>query len=262
MKIIFILLLSCIFVDHPILLQFEVAQPGSNQKAIDKTIFVYGGEFNSIFIRYVASLTKKPNPRVCFLPTAAADNATYINFWYSTCVGLPLQPFVVRTFIGSSSAPRSFEEQLLECDAIVVGGGNTLNMLGIWKAQGIDTVLRKAYNRGIILAGGSAGSLCWFTGGFSDSRPKELSVISGLSFLNYSHAAHYHGEPSRRPLFQQAILDGRLVPGYACDDLAGLLFVNGEVQKSVTQNADNHSYFVSVKNQKINEDLLAAEIIR
>ena len=95
-------------------------------------------------------------------------------------------------------------------DAIIVGGGNTLNMLGIWKAQGIDTVLRKTYERGIVLAGGIAGSLCWFTGGYSDSRPMQLTIINGLAFLNFSHCPHYHSEPARKPLYWQAILDGKL----------------------------------------------------
>jgi peptidase E len=123
----------------------------------------------------------------------------------------------------------------MSMDAIIVGGGSTLNILAIWKAQGIDTVLRKAYDKGIILSGGSAGALCWFTRGYTGPRPKELTIIEALGFLNFSHCAHYHSEPERRPLYQQAILSGKLIAGYACDDLAGLLFITCAKKSEVIQ---------------------------
>jgi peptidase E len=147
-------------------------------------------------------------------------------------------------------------------DAIIVGGGSTLNMIAIWKAQGIDTVLKKAYDKGIIMSGGSAGSLCWFLGGSTDSRPKELSVVECLGFLNFSHSPHYHAEPARRPLYHSLIMQGKLKPGYACDDRAGLLFVNGKLKKSVSLSADNNNYFVSVVDGKIKEELIPAEILK
>jgi peptidase E len=217
---------------------------------------------NKVFINYVANLTHKQNPKICLIPTASANNVNYINRWYINCKKLPLRPYVLRTFLNSSPDQKIFEEEILNFDAIIVGGGSTLNMIAIWKAQGIDTVLRKAYDKGIILAGGSAGSLCWFTEGYSDSRPKELTIVKGLGFLNYSYSAHYHGELTRRPLYLQAILDGKLKSGYACDDLAGLLFVNGTLKKSVSLNADNNNYFVSLKDGLLNEELLPAEILK
>jgi len=130
-----------------------------------RTVFAYGGNFTKSFMRYVIALTKKENPRICFLPTATGDNATTILAWYEACQDLPMRPYVQKSFIASYTEPVSFEENLLSMDAIIVSGGNTLNMMAIWKAQGIDTVLRKAYNKGIVMAGGSAGSLCWFQGG-------------------------------------------------------------------------------------------------
>jgi peptidase E len=157
---------------------------------------------------------------------------------------------------------KTFEEIIMSMDVIIVGGGSTLNMMAIWKAQGIDTVLRKAYNKGIILSGGSAGSLCWFTGGSTDSRPKQLSLVECLGFLNYSHSPHYHAEPARRPLYHNYILSGTLKPGYACDDRAGLLFINGVMKRSVSLDANNNNYFVSLVDGKIKEELLPAEIIQ
>jgi dipeptidase E len=112
----------------------------------------------------------------------------------------------------------------MEMDAIIVGGGIMMKMMTIWKAQGIDTVLRNAYKKGIILAGGSAGSLCWFNAGYSDSRPDRLTVVRGLSLLAYSHYPHYHSDAARKALYMHAVLTGKLDAGYACDDKAGIIF--------------------------------------
>jgi hypothetical protein len=89
-----------------------------------------------------------------------------------------------------------------------------------------------------------------------------LTIVEGLNFLNFSHSPHYLRESARRPLYHELILSGKLKPGYACDDLAGLVFVNGEVKKSLAQDAENKNYFVSVKDGKIHEQLLPTEIIK
>jgi len=139
-----------------------------------------------------------------------------------------VDPFVQKVWISSYNQKTSFEETLLTMDAIVVGGGNTLNMMSIWKAQGIDTVLEKALEKGIVLAGGSAGSLCWFENGTTDSRPKELTIVEGLGFLPYSHSPHYDSEEYRRPLYHKNIENGIFKPGYAMDNKAGIIFKNGK----------------------------------
>jgi len=236
--------------------------PDPGNKQIEKMIFVYGNGMDRVFIKYVMDLTHKSNPKICFLPTAAADDERVIAYWYKLCDNLPLIPNVLRTFVSSSPEQKSFEEVILDSDAIIVGGGNTLNMIAIWQAQGIDTLLRKAYDNGIILAGGSAGSLCWFTGGYTDSRPKELSLMECLGFLDYSHSPHYNGDPARRPLYKKAILEGKLNPGYACDDNAGLLFIDGKMVKSVSLNPKNNNYFVYLKDGKLYEEKLPSEVIK
>ena len=228
-----------------------------------RTIFAYGGQFTKPFMRYVIALTKKENPRICFLPTASADNAGGIVAWYEVCQDLPMRPFVQKTFVASYTEQKTFEENLLSMDAIIVGGGNTLNMIAIWKAQGIDTVLRKAYNKGIVLAGGSAGSLCWFQGGTTDSRPKDLSIVKGLGFIQTSHCPHYHSEPLRRPLYFDNILKGKLSPGYAIDDRAGIVFENEKYIRSVAIDDKSNTYFVSVVDGRIDEKVLpVVEIIK
>ena len=246
-----------------VVFSFSVILNGQDiTKKPDKTIFVTGGFFGRQYIQYLASLTNKPNPKICFVPTASADNAQGIANWYATCEDLPVKPYVLRTFINSNPNQKSFEEIIMSMDAIVVGGGSTLNMIAIWKAQGIDTVLKKAYEKGIIMSGGSAGSLCWFMGGSTDSRPKQLTMVECLGFLNYSHSPHYHAEPARRPLYHNSILSGSLKSGYACDDRAGLLFINGSMKKSVSLDSTNNNYFVSLVDGKIKEELLPAEILK
>jgi len=242
--------------------QSQQTADANSKKPMDRIIFVAGGGLNKTYINYVAGLTNKPNPKICFVPTATGDSPNSILTWYANCEDLPIQPYVMRSFINSSTTLQSFEEIIMSMDAIIVGGGNTLNMMAIWKVQGIDLALRKAYEKGIVLAGGSAGSLCWFTAGSTDSRPKELTIVEGLGLLNFSHSPHYLEENGRRPLYHQLILSGKLKAGYACDDQAGLLFVNGEMKKSVTRNENHHNYFVSLKNGKIDEQLLPAELLK
>jgi dipeptidase E len=231
------------------------------RKSNDRTILAYGNGMDRAYIKYLADLTGKPNPRICFFPTAAADDPRAVTYWNRLVEGLPLDACVINTFISSSPEQKTFADEILNADAIIVGGGNTLNMIAIWHAQGIDTLLRMAYDKGIVLAGGSAGSLCWFTGGYSDSRPKELSIIECLGFLDYSHCPHYN-EPQRKALYRDAILAGRLEPGYACENGAALLFINGKMVKSLSVDASANSYYVTVVAGKLTEEILPAEIIK
>jgi dipeptidase E len=232
-----------------------------NDGASARKILAYGGQIQKAFIRQVIALTGKSKPKICFLPTATADNPNYQLLWYDLCRDLPVEAYTLNVWVNSSPEQKTFEERLMGMDAIVVGGGNTLNMIAIWKAQGIDTVLRNAYNKGIVMAGGSAGSLCWFTAGYSDSRPKALSIVNGLNFLPFSHCPHYHSELSRKPLYTVAMLADRLPPGYACDDKAGIVFLNEKYNKSITLDPNNHCYFLSVKDGKIDEQVLSSEVV-
>jgi dipeptidase E len=236
---------------------------GNTSTGATRTIFAYGGQFTKQFMQYVITLTKKENPKVCFLATATGDSPTTIIQWFTTCEGLAMRPYLKRSYVASYTETKSFEESLLSMDAIVVGGGNTLNLMAIWKAQGIDTVLRKAYDKGIVLAGGSAGSLCWFEGGTTDSRPKELSIVKCLGFIQTSHCPHYHSEPLRKPLYFDNILKGKLSPGYAIDDKAGIVFENEKYIKSVAIDDKSNTYYVSVINGAVDEKLLPiTEIIK
>ena len=228
----------------------------------DQYIFPYGSGPNKLFIQEIIGLTGKERPKICFLPTASGDNETSIIRWYELVHDLPVEASVQRVWISSYNQDVSFEEVLLSMDAIVVGGGKTLNMIAIWKAQGIDTVLHKALEKGIVLAGGSAGSLCWFDNGTTDSRPIELSVVEGLGFLPYSHCPHYDSEEYRRPLYHKNIENGIFEAGYAMDNNAGIIFKNGEPFKVVSLDEEHHCYFVSLKDGQVVEEQLESTILK
>lgn len=230
-------------------------------KAQDKKIFVWGGDINLKFTRYIVDLTGKEHPRLCYLPTASGDNPDNIRFWGSICNALKIDTLVMNVWVSASPDNQSFEDILLHSDAIVVGGGNTLNMIGIWKAQGIDKILKKALDKGIILSGGSAGSICWFEKGISDSRPTNISAVEGLGLLPYSNCPHY-SQKERRDLFHKLINNKEIHPGYAFDEKAGILFVNGKAKEFVTQNDKHHVYYVFLKGKQLEiKDLEAKKVI-
>ena len=227
-----------------------------------KQLFIYGSGRHTVpFINYMAELTGKEKPNVCFIPTASGDDEGYIKRFQDVCSQLEVHPHVIKVWINSYDQKETFEELITKMDVIVVGGGNTLNMLAIWKAQGIDVALKKAYENGTIMGGGSAGSLCWTNGGTTDSRPAELSIVRGMSFIDKSHCPHYNSEKSRRPLYQNNILKGDLTDGYACDDRSAIHFIDGKVHKSVSLDKENHSYYVYIKDGKVIEEKIANTIL-
>jgi peptidase E len=226
-----------------------------------RRILIAGGGFETAFIRYMATLTGKPRPRLCYLPTASADAPSGIISWYRNCAPVNVEAHVQESFIASSRQNRSWDEVLLSMDGIVCSGGNTLNQQAIWKAQGIDAVLRQAWDRGILLGGASAGSLCWFEEGTTDSRPKELTTVQCLGFLKGSHCPHYDREKDRRPLYHKLISSGQMKPGYACDNDAGIYLEDNEVKRVVATRAEAKVYYVSLVNGKIVEKLMEPERI-
>src|SRR6476620_5249766 len=127
------------------------------------------------------------------------------------------------------------EDLLLSQDVIFVGGGSVANMLAVWRVHGLDRILRKAWQAGIVLAGSSAGGICWFEGGTTDSFGPDLRPFTdGLGLLAGSYCPHYDSEPGRRPLFTSLVAAGRLPAGIACDDGAGAHFVDDELDAAVS----------------------------
>lgn len=226
-----------------------------------RKIFIMGGVYGTSAIRYMAQLTGKPRPKLLYLPTASADSQAGIINWYKACATLEVTPLVQESFIASSRQDRSWDEVLLSVDGIVASGGNTLNQQAIWKAQGIDEVLRRAWDQGIVLGGASAGSLCWFDEGTTDSRPKALSIVKGLGFIPTSHCPHYDAEKDRRPLYMKLVASGEMKPGYACDNNAGIYFEDTQVKRVVRTTPDAKAFFVDRVNGQAVERELPGEMI-
>ncbi len=236
-------------------------RPGPASQAQRRKILIAGGGFGTAFIRYMASLTGKERPKLCYLPTASADRESGIIRWYENCAPLDVVPSVQASFINSNRMDQTFEEVLLSVDGIVASGGNTLNQQVIWKAHGIDQILKEAWDRGIVLGGASAGSLCLFEEGTTDSRPKELTKVECLGFLRGSHSPHYDAEENRRPTYHRLISSGEMKPGYACDNDAGIYFEDNAVTRVVHTRAEAKVYRVSLVGGDIVEEALEPEMI-
>ena len=226
-----------------------------------RKILIAGGNFNTAFVRYMAELTGKPRPKLLYLPTANGDAPQGIIAWYRSCSTLNVEASHQVSFIASTQQATSWTEVFLSVDGIVCSGGNTLNQQAIWKAQGIDVVLRQAWDRGIVLGGASAGSLCWFEEGTTDSRPKDLTTVQCLGLLKGSHCPHYDAEPGRRPLYHKLIGSGEMKPGYACYNDAGIYFEDNQVKRVVAARADAKVFYVSLMDGRVVERPMPAEQI-
>ena len=183
----------------------------------------------------MAQLTGKPRPQALLSADGVRGQRRPASSRGSRAARRSTSSRSCRTsFIASTQQTQGWDEVLPVGGRHRRSGGNTLNQQAIWKAQGIDEVLRQAWDRGIVLGGASAGSLCWFEEGTTDSRPKELSTVQCLGFLKGSHSPHYDREPRRRPLYQKLIGSGQMKPGYACDNDAGIYFEDNEVKRVVS----------------------------
>jgi dipeptidase E len=168
---------------------------------------------------------------VCFIPTASGDEATYISRYYEIYARLGAKPKHLPLF---GRTPRDLRSYLLSNKIIQVGGGNTRSMIALWRYWGIDTILREAWEAGIVLTGSSAGMICWFTSGVTDSLEGPLTTCEGLGFLPGSACPHFNGEPERRPAYAAMIAEGKLESGYAADDGAGLHFRGTQLETAIT----------------------------
>jgi peptidase E len=193
-------------------------------------------------------LTGAPRPRVLLIPTASAENADYVVRFYETFARraeashLPL----------FGIPPSDIRSIVLDQDAIFVGGGNTANMLAIWRVHGVDRFLREAWEAGVVLAGSSAGSICWFEAGVTDSFRAELDGLDCLGFLPGSNCPHYDGEETRRPAYHRLVGEG-FPAGLAADDFVGLRFEGTELAEAVTSRADAAAYRVELVDSEVVE---------
>lgn len=151
---------------------------------------------------------------------------------------------------------------VLSHDLVWVGGGSVANLLALWRLHGLDAILTEAWELGVVMAGVSAGSLCWHIGGTTDSFGPDLSpVTDAMALLPYSNGVHYDSEPRRRPLFQQLILDGTLPSGYATEDGTGLLYRGTEMVEAVTEIKGKTAYYVEREGAGVIESALPTRLL-
>lgn len=197
---------------------------------------------NPLLDKYILNQSGKTTPKICFIPTASGDSDNYISRFYHFFEQQESQPSHLSLF---RPPTRNLEGFLLEKDIIYVGGGNTKNLLVLWKEWGLDIILKKAWKQGIVLAGISAGSICWFEEGVTDSYGDGLEPLKCLGFLKGSNCPHYDGEAERRPSYHKLIASNSIQSGMATDDGVAIHYIEQEVQKIVSSRPNAKAYKVS-----------------
>jgi peptidase E len=194
-----------------------------------------GGGFlmgDPLLDRFVLGLVDTARPRICFVPTASGDADAAVARFFEAFPARSFEPSVLRLFHREVDDVGGF---LGEQHVVYVGGGNTLNMLAIWRLHGVDTALRGAWEAGVVMAGISAGANCWFEASTTDSYllGRADPLLDGLGLVPGSFTPHYSSEPARRPSLLALVANGALPDGHACDDFAALHVVDGEVREAV-----------------------------
>ena len=216
-------------------------------------ILACGGDGD--FTDFLLGISESEHPRVCFLPTACADEPARIVRFYERLRGVRCDAYHVAVF-GTPDAPA---DRVSEADVVWVSGGNTANLLALWRVHGIDGALREVWSRGGVLAGSSAGANCWFESCVTDSFGLQLRPLAdGLALLAGSFCPHYDGEELRRPAYARLVGEGVLAPGVACDEFAAVLYEGTELVEVVSLRPGSRAYRVSPGS----EEALDARLLR
>jgi peptidase E len=204
---------------------------------------------NPLFDDFILGLSRRQPARVCFVPTASADSPTYIVRFYRAFAGrcnpTDLTLWDPQSLARQPARTSDLETFVAEQDVIYVGGGNTANLLVLWRRHGLDALLRQAWSRGSVLAGVSAGMLCWFKGGVTDSFGGLEPLNDGLGLIDATACPHYDGESDRRPTYHRAIAGG-MQAGYAAEDGAALHFRGENLVEVVSSRSQAGAYRVEL----------------
>ena len=225
-------------------------------------IAIGGGGFyrdaeNLALEKYVIQQTGVESPRVAFVPTASGEPDHYVSSFYAAFLKLGCRPSVL-TFFKRTPELRSF---LLNQDVIYVGGGNTKTLLAVWRDWGVTEILREAWESGIVLTGVSAGAICWFEQGLTDSFTDELRPLDCLGFLPGSCCPHYDGEAQRRPTFHRLLVSSEIAAGVAIEDWAGAHFIGGELHRVVASKRGARAYSMRAVYGSVQEVPLPVEYL-
>lgn len=195
---------------------------------------------NGPLLNYCLKLSGKSRPNLGFIATASGDAVAYVQRFEETAAKLECQPSHLPMFARTPDVREWAESQ----DVILVGGGNTKSMLAVWREWDLPELLREAWKRGTVLCGWSAGAICWFEQGVTDSYADRLESLACLGFLPGSCCPHYNGEVDRRPAYHRLITEGRIQGGIAIDDCVGVHYI-GEIPTAIVRLDDSsHAYRV------------------
>jgi peptidase E len=212
---------------------------------------------NPLLDDFVLSLARRSPPRVCFLATASGEPATYVRDFYRAFAARDCRPTDLALFERRTPDLRGF---VLEQDVVYVGGGNTANMLAIWRVHGLDRALVEAWHAGVVLCGISAGMNCWFQESVTDSYDMDAlaALTDGLGLIRASACPHYDGEEQRRPAFHRLVGSGELRDGWAADEGAALVFAGEELEELVASRPGVAGYRVQRTAEGVSERRLEA----
>ncbi|MBI2228396.1 MAG: peptidase E [Deltaproteobacteria bacterium] len=225
-------------------------------------IAIGGGGFyrdseNLALEKYVIQQTGVESPRVCFVPTASGEPDHYLSSFYAAFLKLGCRPSVL-TFFKRTPELRTF---LLNQDVIYVGGGNTKTLLAVWRDWGVTEILREAWEAGVVLTGVSAGAICWFEQGMTDSFSDELRPLHCLGFLPGSCCPHYDGEPQRRPSYHRLLASGEIAAGLAIEDWTGVHFRGTELHRVIASKPGARAYSMRAVYGSVQEVPLPVEYL-
>jgi dipeptidase E len=213
---------------------------------------------NPLLDDYVLAQTGVDHPKVCFLPTATSNVATYLAIFYPAFAARA-EASHLDLFMPDGRDLRAF---VLAQDVIYVGGGNTANMLAIWRVHGLDRILREAWEAGVVMAGLSAGGLCWFESGSTDSFGPGLAPLTDLlGLVPGGFCPHYDGEALRRPRLFELVGSGALPGTYACDDGAAVVFEGTRLREAVASRPDARAYRVELVDGTVRETAVATRYL-
>ncbi len=201
---------------------------------------------NPFLDQYILNASSLERPKVCFVPTASGDSAGYVERFYSAFNKLECEPSHL-TLFNPHTWTEALELFLEKQHVLYFGGGNTKNALALWREWNLEPLLRNAYERGAVLAGLSAGAICWFEQGSTDSIGRELGVLECLGWLKGSMTPHYDGEANRRPKLHQFLLERKIQNGFAADDGAALHFVDEKLEHVVGSRPNARAYSVKLE---------------
>ena len=224
---------------------------------IGQVIAIGGGGFgrnpkHTKIEKYILEQCDVKNPNICFIPTASAEDKAYTVNFYAAFSKFECTPTHINFFQRTPNLRSIINKQ----DIIYVGGGNTKSMIAVWKEWKLDKLLLKAYKRGAILCGVSAGAICWFNQGITDSWASNLSVMDCLGFLDGCCCPHYDGEKDRRPSVHGFINDKKIESCIAVEDESAVHYKNNEFYKSISFGKYKNSYIVKNDGEKIVENPL------